>query len=218
VSETTVHCQPIVEMRFQENAYVVYTRSGGPCWIVDPGFAPQHERIAAFIQQHRLTPEAILITHGHADHIAGVDDVDRLYPGIGLWVGENEKPMLYDSNLNLSAPFGHAVEVRKETTRTLRAGDRMELDGTSWEVLDTSGHSPGGVSFYCAQAGVALVGDALFAGSIGRTDFPGGSHEKLIDNIRRHLFNLPDQTVVHSGHGPATTVEIERKSNPFFVD
>ena len=79
-----------------------------------------------------------------------------LYPGIGLWVGENEKPVLYDSNLNLSAPFGHAVEVCKETTRTLRAGDRMELNGTNWEVLDTSGHSPGGVSFYCAQAGVAV--------------------------------------------------------------
>ena len=213
-----MHFQALVEMRFQENAYVVYTRDGGPCWIIDPGFAPQHQRVAAFIDQHRLQPQAILITHGHVDHIAGIDHIAELYPEVDLCIGPLEKPTLYEPNLNLSSPIGLQVVIRKQVTRILNLGNQLELDGTVWQILDTSGHSPGGQSFYCPQAAAVLVGDALFAGSIGRTDFPGSSHEKLIRNIRENLLTLPDQTVAYSGHGPPTTIENERKSNPFLVD
>ncbi len=101
-----VNCDAVVEMRFQENAFVVYTREGGPCWIVDPGFAPQHERIAALVTEKQLTPTTIMITHGHSDHIAGIDHVMTLYPGIELKIGPIGKKKLYDANENLSAPFG----------------------------------------------------------------------------------------------------------------
>lgn len=215
VGGKTVYCHAVVEMRFQENAFVVYTRDGGPCWIVDPGFAPQHKRIGAFVAEHELEPVAIMITHGHSDHIAGIDHVAELYPEIALYVGPKGKTKLYDANENLSAPFGFPIVVRREVTGILNIGDRVELDGASWEVLDTAGHCSSGQSFYCAEAGVVLAGDALFSGSIGRTDFPDSDHDQLIRNIRENLLTLPGATVVYAGHGPATSIETERKSNPF---
>lgn len=218
VNRDRVVCDAVVEMRFQENAFVVYTREGGPCWIVDPGFAPQHERIAALVTEKQLTPTTIMITHGHSDHIAGIDHVMALYPGIELKIGPIGKKKLYDANENLSAPFGFPIIVKAEVTGLLNIGDRVELDGTSWEILDTAGHCSCGQSFYCAEAGVLIAGDALFSGGIGRTDFPDSDHGLLIRNIREKLLTLPGETVVFSGHGPATTIEIERKSNPFLAE
>jgi glyoxylase-like metal-dependent hydrolase (beta-lactamase superfamily II) len=99
----------------------------------------------------------------------------------------------------------------------LAAGGELTLDGTTWKILDASGHSPGGRALYCAVAAVVIVGDALFQGSIGRTDFHNSRHDRLISNIKTNLLTLPDETRVYSGHGPVTTIGAERRTNPFLA-
>ena len=122
--------------------------------------------------------------------------------------------MLGDANLNLSAAF--LMNTTAQTPdQQVRPGDTVSMGEWAWQVLDTSGHTSGGVSYYCAEAGLAIVGDALFAGSIGRSDIPGGDGARLIANIRDHLLCLPDDTRVLPGHGPETDIGTERQTNPF---
>lgn len=200
---------------FAENAYTVYRRDGGPCWIIDPGLPPQAEQIVAFVRQHELRPQAVLITHAHGDHIAGVDDVRAQLGPLPLYLGEPEWPMLRDPRENLSSNIGMPLTVSDGDLHDLPAGMMLELDGTTWQVLDTAGHSPGGRSFYCPDDAVVIVGDALFAGSVGRVDFHHSNADQLITNIRQNLMTLPDATRVLSGHGPETTIGHERATNPF---
>ena len=126
--------------------------------------------------------------------------------------------MLADANRNLSAPFGLAMTVRTRADTDLVAGMTLSLGRLTWQVLDTSGHSPGGISLHCPEGGVVFTGDALFAGSIGRADFPDSDGGRLIANIRENLLTLGDETIVYSGHGPITTIGNERKSNPFLSE
>ncbi len=210
-----VRIETFVEAMFGENAFLIYVRDGGACWIVDPSFPPQVEDILSAVRQHELTPAAIVLTHGHADHIGGVEHVIRAYPDCPIWIGTEDDIMLTDADANLSAPFGIRLVAPKAADLKLEHGQQLELDGTTWTVLDTSGHSPGGRSFYCAEAGVVLVGDALFAGSMGRVDFPGSNGQQLMDNIRTHLYALPDETVVYAGHMQTTTIGQEKQTNPF---
>jgi glyoxylase-like metal-dependent hydrolase (beta-lactamase superfamily II) len=126
--------------------------------------------------------------------------------------------MLTDPWANLSAQFGWALDAGGEADGPVRPGETLRVAGAEWHVLDTSGHSPGGVSYYCPSAGVVLSGDALFAGSIGRTDVPGADPRTLLENIREHLLTLPDETRVLPGHGPETTVGAEKQANPFLRD
>lgn len=201
---------------FAENGYVVYVRDGGLCWVVDPGFPPQPRKIAAFVRAHRLTPTAVVLTHAHVDHIAGIDAVLTEAEELPVYLAREEWPMLTDPRENLSIGLGMAVAAHlAKEVRDLAVGMRLELDGTQWTVGDVSGHSPGGRSLYCAEHGVALVGDALFAGSVGRTDFHHSDAERLLRNIRETLLTLPDATRVLSGHGEETTVGQERRTNPY---
>ena len=202
---------------FGENGYVVYVNDGGRCWIVDPGLPPQAEQILAFIEQRGLEPDAVVLTHAHADHIAGVDDVLAGIGAVPVYLAGEEWAMLSDAQENLSASIGPPVTARAEDLRDLPAGSTLELEETVWQVLDVSGHSPGGRCLYCAEHGVAIVGDALFAGSVGRVDFPHSDGPTLMRNIRENLMSLPDETRVLSGHGPETTIGVERASNPFVV-
>lgn len=199
---------------FQENGMVVWTAGSSACWIIDPGLPPQPEEMLAFLESRGLSAGAIVLTHCHADHIAGVGPLRGAMPGVTIVAPREERHMLSSATANLSAAMGLPITA-PDADRCVRPGDREVLDGLEWRVLDVSGHSPGGVAYYCAAAGVVLAGDALFAGSIGRFDFPGSSGERLIRNIREHLLSLPDETVVYPGHGPATTIGRERRTNPY---
>jgi hydroxyacylglutathione hydrolase len=220
VSNSVLTIETFIDPTFGENAYVLsgQKESGVVGWVVDPGFPPQVDQLLEYVRASGIRIEKIVLTHGHADHIAGLDHVRAVWPGAEVLLAVEDQPMLSDPQLNLSAPFGFHLALRTEADGGLAPGTELSLGDLKFLVLDTSGHSPGGRSLYCAQAGVVLAGDALFAGSIGRTDLPGADHHQLIRNIRENLLILPETTLVYSGHGPATTIGIERKSNPFVSD
>jgi glyoxylase-like metal-dependent hydrolase (beta-lactamase superfamily II) len=183
-----------------------------PCWIIDASFEPQP--IIEHIRSEKLNPEALILTHAHVDHMAGVRDVLAAFPGTPLLIHEAEAGWLNDPLLNLSAMMGMPITAPL-ATRLLRDGDTLTLAGQSWTVIHTPGHSPGGIALYNAASHTALSGDALFAGSIGRTDFPGSDHETLLRSIKSRLYTLPENTRLWPGHGPDTTIGRERLSNPF---
>ena len=126
-----------------------------------------------------------------------------------------EWPALEDPDENLSSHFGMGITAATDNLHDLAPGLELELDGTRWTVLDTSGHSPGGRTIYCAELSIAFVGDAVFAGSIGRTDFHHSDHHRFLENLHANIMTLPDDTRLYTGHGPPTTVATERATNPF---
>jgi glyoxylase-like metal-dependent hydrolase (beta-lactamase superfamily II) len=202
---------------YMENGYTVHLSAGGPCWIIDPGLPPQARQIAEYVRKQSLKPEAILLTHGHMDHIAGIDELRELSGTIPVRMAREEWPALSDPQHNLSAQVGMGVATKVRDPLDLAVGETLELDSTSWRILDTSGHSPGGRSFYCSELGIVFVGDALFAGSVGRVDFPHSNGATLMRNIREQLMTLPDETRVLPGHGPETTIGREKRTNPFVI-
>jgi hydroxyacylglutathione hydrolase len=203
---------------FETNCYLVYPAEaaagarGRPCWIVDASFQPSE--MTERVRELGLNPEALLLTHAHVDHIAGVDEVLAAFPGTPVLIHAAEKEWLGNPMLNLAAGAGMRTTAHGPDG-FLEDGQELELGGSRWRVLYTPGHSPGGVTLYCDAAKAALVGDALFAGSIGRTDFPGCDHDLLMQSIRGRLYALPDETTIYPGHGPTSTIGREKRSNPF---
>jgi glyoxylase-like metal-dependent hydrolase (beta-lactamase superfamily II) len=204
----------IVSAPFGENTYVAHLPGAREAIVVDPGMEPG--QIIAYLERERLTPAALLITHGHSDHIAGNASVKRRWPDCLLVIGRGDAPKLTDPWSNLSAPFGVNL-TSPPADVLLDHGDLYEIAGLKFEVREIPGHSSGHIIFLCRQVSpwVVFGGDVLFAGSIGRTDFPDGDFEQLASGIWRQLFTLPDDTRVLPGHGPATTIGEEKRHNPF---
>ena len=203
---------------YMENGLTVYFEQGGPCWIIDPGLPPQAEQIIKHVRANSLEPAAIVLTHAHADHIAGIDEVRDELGALPVYLAKEEWAALTDPVENLSAMTGPGLTTNVRDPIDLPPGGTVELDGSRWEIRDTSGHSPGGRTLYCSELCIAIVGDALFAGSIGRVDFPHSNGDQLMRNIREQLMTLPGETRVICGHGPETTIEREQASNPFILN
>ena len=209
-----LYIRTLVSMPFEENTYVVWQEGRTDAVVFDPGLEP--ELILDCLREEGLTVAAILNTHGHADHIGGNGAMKDAYPDAPLVIGAGDAVMLTDAEANLSGPFGAPI-TSPPADRTVNEGDSVEAAGLTFEVLHVPGHSPGHVAF--VQRGAAPLrvfgGDVLFRGGIGRSDFPGGDHELLLDGIRRKLFLLPADSVIYPGHGPVTTVAHEMRTNPF---
>jgi glyoxylase-like metal-dependent hydrolase (beta-lactamase superfamily II) len=199
---------------FQTNCYVL--RAGNlatQCLIVDTGL--EAGELVDFVAEHKLDPTAVVLTHGHIDHIAGLIELRKEFPRIKVYIHRLDASMLTNPRSNLSAIAGCFFQIPPADV-LLEDGDTIEQAGLKLQVLLTPGHTPGGICLYSKADGVVFAGDTLFAGSVGRTDFPGGSMTVLINSIKKKLLPLPDQTIVYPGHGPVTTIETER-SNPFLV-
>jgi glyoxylase-like metal-dependent hydrolase (beta-lactamase superfamily II) len=182
--------------------------------VVDPGLEP--DRIFDELTHLAVTPAAVLNTHGHADHIAGNAAMKDRWADCPLIIGAGDAGKLADPVENLSSGFGVPL-VSPPADRTVAEGDVLDLAGIRWTVRETPGHSRGHVVFiaYDFDPVIVLGGDVLFAGSIGRTDFPDGDFEELAASIREKLYTLPDSTIVLPGHGPPTTTGEEKRINPF---
>ena len=204
--------QTIVSMPFAENTYVVWREGRTDCVVVDPGTEP--DAIVDFLRGQGLTPAAILNTHGHADHIAGNADLKAAFPEAPLVIGAGDEPLLTDPELNVSRAFGFEI-VSPPADSLVREGDTLLFAGLTLDIREIPGHSPGHIVYVVWDAGLVFGGDVLFRGSIGRTDFPGGSFKTLTAGIREKLYTMPDETVIYPGHGPVTKVGHEKRTNPF---
>ncbi len=209
-----LHIKSFVFSPIQENTYIIYN-DAKECIIIDPGCYDDEEKeeLASFIENNGLKPVKLINTHCHLDHVFGNKFVSEKY-NLKLHLHKNEEQMLNlapTSGLMYNMPFdnytGDFVFLKED--EDLIFGDDF------FKVLLTPGHSPGSLSFYSPKNKFVISGDVLFKNSVGRSDLPGGSHDVLINSINTKLMSLPDETVVYSGHGPATTIGEERKSNPF---
>ena len=197
---------------FRTNSYVVEDDTSGEALLVDPTIAS--ESIYDEIVAHHWKIPVIVNTHGHVDHVYG-DGYFKGKTGAQLAIHKDDAPWL--ETMGGAARFGLAMPAPVSADRLLSDGDTVTVGGLSFEVIHTPGHTAGGICLYSSQSShdILISGDTLFAGSIGRTDLPGGDYDQLIDSIQRRLLVLPDDTIVYSGHGEATTIGEEKDSNPF---
>ncbi len=194
------------------NCYVLYREGDPRCWVVDAGFEPTPMLRA--LRDRSLVPDKLVLTHAHPDHIAGVSAFREVWPNLPILIHAAEKDFPPDPQLNLSAQIDVPIAA-PAPTETLAHGDVLELSGLRFEIRHTPGHSPGGITLYQPDEGVALVGDALFAGAIGRVDFPGSDGPTLLRSIHEQLLTLPDDTRIYPGHMGASTIGEQRRTNPF---
>ena len=191
------------------NCYIAYCENTKKAVIIDPG--GDAAKILAAVSREGLSVEAIINTHGHADHVLANVKVQEA-TGAPLWIHSADADMLGSGSRNLSAFLGGATSCGT-ADRLLADGEVLPVGEFSLTVLHTPGHTPGGISLLFDKT--VFVGDTLFAESIGRTDFPGGSYSQLINSIKTKLMSLDDEVKAYPGHGPATTIGWERRQNPF---
>jgi hydroxyacylglutathione hydrolase len=202
---------------FETNCYVVATGAGEECVVVDPG-QDAVRGIEQIVEEHKLRPVAVLLTHGHIDHIWSVVPVCHAH-GVPAYIHPSDRALLSDPARGLSLGvgqqmFGGMTFTEPSDVLELGAEPVISLAGLDFTVDLTPGHTPGSVTFRLADAAL-LSGDLLFAGSIGRSDLPGGNYDDIIDSLARVILPLPDELAVLPGHGRATTIGAERATNPF---
>lgn len=195
------------------NCYIIYHQTTKKAVIVDP--ADNGEYILHKCRELSVTPEAILLTHGHFDHILATKDVQRAFH-CKVYAGIEEDRLLRDPSLNLSGSMG-SDQMGINADYLVRNGEVLHLIGFDWKVLETPGHTVGSVCYYIEAEDVLISGDTLFAQSLGRTDLPTGNTREIMDSILNKLLVLPEDTMVYPGHGEQTTIGFERKYNPVAV-
>ncbi len=207
---------------YETNCYILHNEQAGDCVIIDAGL--DAHRLISFLQQQKLNPVAVVLTHGHIDHIAAVPALREQFPAMKVYIHKLDAALLAEPLANLSAMTGEDFNTENADC-LLNDKDTIEPAGIKLKVLHTPGHTPGGISLYLQQPpclavarqqrGVVFTGDALFEDSVGRTDFPGGNMEQLLDGIKEKLLTLPADTKVYPGHGPATTIAREKAHNQY---
>ena len=200
---------------FQTNCYCLRKDENAiDCIIIDTGL--DETEIVDYLEKEQLNPAAIILTHGHIDHIAGMNALRSKYPDAKVYIHNLDADMLSNPVGNLSFISGFTFKT-KPSDFIVEHGDIIEQADIRLQVLHTPGHTPGGISLYSAEQGVVFSGDALFADSIGRTDFPGGNMSQLVQSIKEKLLTLPEETKVYPGHGPSTTIAREKKYNQYLM-
>lgn len=199
---------------FGENAYLLVCESSGTALAVDPGDAAP-EMVAALAAE-AFSLDGIVLTHAHLDHVEGVGALKEAVPTAPIWLHADARGM-YGALPQQAAMFGLSADPQPPPDRELVHGGALRFGECTLEVRDAPGHAPGHVILVAPQDGLAIVGDVVFRGSIGRTDLPGGNLRTLMKSIREEVLTLPDDTVLYTGHGPPTTVGVERTTNPFLI-
>lgn len=208
-----MNVEPLVVGLYETNCYVV--RTDDKCHeavVIDTGL--DISSVAEHLRAHRLKPVAVVLTHGHVDHIVGASAIRSGWSDVQVYVHKLDAEMLTDTKKNLSLMTGSTFVIEPADV-VVEEGDVIDRAGLKLEIIHTPGHSPGCICLYAKDENLLFSGDTLFAGGVGRTDFPGGGEEQLFRSIKEKLLILPEETIVYPGHGPQTTIGRERQYNPF---
>jgi hydroxyacylglutathione hydrolase len=216
-----MNIKTIPQGSYQTNSYVLNKAAQGDCVVIDTGL--DNAELLGYLERAKLNPSALLLTHGHLDHILGVELMREKYPDIKLYIHADDAVMLGDASANMSAYSAVYDNFTAKPADVLPCdGQILHLCGFEIKVLHIPGHTAGGVSFHFPKEKAIFTGDCLFAGSIGRTDFPGYNEVQcrmqLINGIKEKIIPLGDDVKIYPGHGPATTIRCEKKHNPYLAE
>jgi|TARA_B110000438_G_scaffold49528_2_gene50056 hydroxyacylglutathione hydrolase len=210
-----LHIKSFTFNPFQENTYVV--SSGDKCFILDPGnyTDEEHNTIKSYINDKKLIPQLILVTHCHVDHVLGINFLTNEF-SIKAYIPESEKS-IFNEMVNYAPMFGFENYKSSLDIEYISKNDKLKFNNLCIDILLLPGHSPGHLGFYFKEEGKCFSGDVIFKSGIGRTDLPGGNHDTLIKSIKNELFLLDDKVIIYPGHGPITNIKDEKKLNPFLI-